>query len=293
MKIYGYFSAIAVSALMCCCGCSVNKGDNQTGSEQDSVSATEGKTITHEVFVPVEGINPECYVDKLSYAICIDCDVLDQFRTMSIYGPEKKQDEKMPVVVFVEGEVKDMPSFEWARIFTELGYKVAIPKCSNIKADRNNDKTIKTLRTSLNDLHDAIHTMNTKADKYGIDTTRIFLAGNASGAHLVTSFAYTYVPGAEINVADGVKGVISISTSSPLNFNEFEKNFSNNIPCLIFHGTSDQQSSEIINSKQLYSQLGDMSDLILVEGAREFPTSDYTKVVKDSCRTFLKELTTF
>ena len=272
---------------MCCCA-----GSNKEVATpvEESVDSTENAEPAVE-FVPVENLNAECYVDKLSYAVCIDCDVLDQFRTMSIYGPEKKEHEKMPVVLFIEGDVKDMPSFEWPRVFIDLGYKVCIPKCSNIKADRNNDKTIKTFRTALNDVNDALTTLKTKADKYGIDTTRIFLAGNASGAVVVASYIYTYVSGTEPLSKDGIKGVISISTNTALNLNEFEKNFDNEIKCLIFHGTSNEQNAELLNSKQLASQLGELAEFIEVEGANEFPTPEYTKVVKDKCREFLKEHT--
>lgn len=272
---------------MCCCA-----GSNKEVATpvEESVDSTENAEPAVE-FVPVENLNAECYVDKLSYAVCIDCDVLDQFRTMSIYGPEKKEHEKMPVVLFIEGDVKDMPSFEWPRVFIDLGYKVCIPKCSNIKADRNNDKTIKTFRTALNDVNDALTTLKTKADKYGIDTTRIFLAGNASGAVVVASYIYTYVSGTEPLSKDGIKGVISISTNTALNLNEFEKNFDNEIKCLIFHGTSNEQNAELLNSKQLASQLGELAEFIEVDGANEFPTPEYTKVVKDKCREFLKEHT--
>ncbi len=287
MKICTYISTFALSTLMCCCA-----GSNKEVATpvEESVDSTENAEPAVE-FVPVENLNAECYVDKLSYAVCIDCDVLDQFRTMSIYGPEKKEHEKMPVVLFIEGDVKDMPSFEWPRVFIDLGYKVCIPKCSNIKADRNNDKTIKTFRTALNDVNDALTTLKTKADKYGIDTTRIFLAGNASGAVVVASYIYTYVSGTEPLSKDGIKGVISISTNTALNLNEFEKNFDNEIKCLIFHGTSNEQNAELLNSKQLASQLGELAEFIEVEGANEFPTPEYTKVVKDKCRKFLKEHT--
>ncbi len=282
MKICAYIFAFALSTLMCCCA-----GSSKEGTAP--VEAVDSTNTTSAEFVPVENLNAECYVDKLSYAVCIDCDVLDQFRTMSIYGPEKKEREKMPVVLFIEGDVKDMPSFEWPRVFIDLGYKVCIPKCSNIKADRNNDKTIKTFRTALNDVNDALTTLKMKADKYGIDTTRIFLAGNASGAVVVASYIYTYVSGTEPLSKEGIRGVISISTNSALNLNEFEKNFDNEIKSLIFHGTSNEQSTELLNSKQLASQLGELAEFIEVEGANEFPTPEYTKVVKDSCREFLKE----
>ncbi len=285
MKIFNYFSAFALSTLMCCCAGSQKEQANPEDAAQDNAAEQSASTA----FEPVEGLNAECYVDKLSYAVCIDCDVLDQFRTMSIYGPEKKQNEKMPVIVFIEGEVKEMPSFEWPRVFTDLGYKVCIPKCSNIKADRNNDKTIKTFRTSLSDVNDALTTLRTKADKYGIDTTKIFLAGNASGAYVAASYIYTYVSGIENLSTDGIKGVISISTNSALNLSEFEMNIDKSIKCLVFHGTSDKQSAELLNSKQLSAQLGDKAEFIEVEGANEFPTPEYTKVVKDKCRDFLKE----
>lgn len=285
MKIFNYISALALSTFMCCCAGS-DKGNTAPAEN------TAADSVAPSVFVPVEDQIAECYVDKLSYAICIDCDVLDQFRTFSIYGPEKKMDEKMPVVVFVEGAVKDMPSFEWARTFVDLGYKVCIPKCSNIKADRNNDNTIKTFRTSLSDVNDALKTMRTKADKYGIDTTNIFLAGNASGAYIVSSYIYTYVSGTDKLSTDGIKGVISISTSSALNLNELEKNFDAKIPCLVFHGTADKYGSEgLLQSKQLYSQISDLAQFTEVDGANEFPTPEYTKVVKDKCREFLKEHT--
>ncbi len=284
MKIFNYISAFALATLMCCCA-----GSDKEVSAPKEVSVD---TVASVAFVPVEDQITECYVDKLSYAICIDCDVLDQFRTFSVYGPEKKMEEKMPVVVFVEGEVKDMPSFEWARTFVDLGYKVCIPKCSNIKADRNNDNTMKTFRTSLSDVNDALKTMKTKADKYGIDTTNIFLAGNASGAYLVASYMYTYVSGTEKLTTDGIKGVISISTSAALNLNELEKNFDAKTPCLIFHGTADKYGAEgLLQSKQLSSQLGDLAQFTEVDGANEFPTPEYTKVVKDKCREFLKEHT--
>lgn len=286
MKICTYFSAFALSTLMCCCAGSNKEVASPAEETADSTANSEPTE-----FVPVENLNAECYIDKLSYAVCIDCDVLDQFRTMSIYGPEKKEHEKMPVVLFIEGDVNEMPSFEWPRVFIDLGYKVCIPKCSNIKADRNNDKTIKTFRTALNDVNDALTTLKTKADKYGIDTTRIFLAGNASGAVVVASYIYTYVSGTEQLSKEGIKGVISISTNSALNLNEFEKNFDNEIKCLIFHGTSNEQNAELLNSKQLASQLGELAEFIEVEGANEFPTPEYTKVVKDKCRGFLKEHT--
>lgn len=283
MKIYNYISAFALSVLMCCCA-----GEKKDGVANENENAEPTVAASTE-FVPVENVNAECYEDKLSYAICIDCDVLDQFRTMSIYGPEKKANEKMPVVVFIEGEVKDMPSYEWTRLFVELGYKVCIPKCSNIKADRNNDKTIKTFRTALSDVNDALNTMKAKADKYGLDTTNIFIAGNASGASLAISYMYTYVSGAENLSKEGIKGVISISTTSALNLNEFEMNLENKIKCLIFHGTANDQYAELLNSKQLSSQLGELADYTEVEGANDFPTPEYTKVVKDKCREFLKE----
>lgn len=283
MKICAYIFAFALSTLMCCCAGSSKEG----AAPVEAVDSTANSTPAE--FVPVENLNAECYVDKLSYAVCIDCDVLDKFRTMSIYGPEKKEQEKMPVVLFIEGDVKEMPSFEWPRLFIDLGYKVCIPKCSNIKADRNNDKTIKTFRTALNDVNDALTTLKTKADKYGIDTTRIFLAGNASGAVVVASYIYSYVSGTEPLSKEGIRGVISISTNSALNLNEFEKNFDNEIKSLIFHGTSNEQSTELLNSKQLASQLGELAEFIEVEGANEFPTPEYTKVVKDKCREFLKE----
>ena len=286
MKICTYISAFALSTLMCCC-----TGSNKEVATpvEESVDSTESSAPAAE-FVPVENLNAECYVDKLSYAVCIDCDVLDQFRTMSIYGPEKVN-EKMPVVLFIEGDVKDMPSFEWPRVFIDLGYKVCIPKCSNIKADRNNDKTIKTFRTALNDVNDALTTLKTKADKYGIDTTKVFLAGNASGAYLASSYIYTYVSGTEPLSKEGIRGVISISTSNALNFNEFEKNFDSSIKSLIFHGTAAGQNAEPLNSKQLASQLGELAEFVEVEGANEFPTPEYTKAVKDKCREFLKEHT--
>ena len=131
--------------------------------------------------------------------------------------------------------------------------------------------------------------MKTKADKYGIDTTRIFLAGNASGAVVVASYIYTYVSGTEPLSKEGIRGMISISTNSALNLNEFEKNFDNEIKSLVFHGTSNEQSTELLNSKQLASQLGELAEFIEVEGANEFPTPEYTKVVKDSCREFLRK----
>lgn len=285
MKICNYISAFALSALMCCCAGTNNEGAAPVESTTDSISVS-----TTKEFAPTEGQNAECYIDKLSYAVCIDCDVLDQFRTMAIYGPEKKINEKMPVVVFIEGDVKDMPSFEWPRIFVELGYKVCIPKCSNIKADRNNDKTLKTFRTALSDVNDALTTLKTKADKYGIDSTNIFLAGNASGGCVAASYIYTYT-GSENYSKDGIRGMISISTTAALNLNEFEKNFDNQIKSLVFHGTSDNQAAELLNSKQLASQLGELADFTEVEGANEFPTPEYTKVVKDKCREFLKEHT--
>lgn len=285
MKIINYISAFALSTLMCCCAGTQEKNANTNAESSDSVSVS----VSTGEFVPVENLNAECYVDKLSYAVCIDCDVLDQFRTLSIYGPEKKENEKMPVVVFIEGTINEMSSFEWPRIFVDLGYKVCIPKCSNIKADRNNDKTIKTFRTSLSDVNDAITTMKAKADKYGIDTTNIFLAGNASGAYVASSYMYTYVSGTEHLSKKGIKGVISISTSSALNLSEFEMNLENKIKCLIFHGTANEQYAELLNSKQLSSQLGELADYTEVEGANDFPTPEYTKVVKDKCREFLKE----
>lgn len=284
MKIFNYISAFALSSLMCCCAGSQNETSTPAPEPGDTTMVSVGD------FVPVENQEVECYVDKLSYAICIDCDVLDQFRTFSIYGPEKKINEKMPVVVFVEGDVKDMPSLEWPRVFVDLGYKVCIPKCSNIKADRNKDNTIKTFRTSLCDVNDALRTMKTKADKYGIDTTKIFLAGNASGAYTVTSYMYTYVSGTEKLTTDGIRGVISISTNSALNLSEFEKNFDNKVKCMVFHGTADKYNEEgLLQSKQLASQLGELAEFTEVEGANEFPTPEYTKVVKDQSREFLRE----
>lgn len=80
MKICTYISAFALSTLMCCCA----------GSNKETTKPVEEPVLKDSAFakfVPVENLNAECYVDKLSYAVCIDCDVLDQFRTMSIYGP--------------------------------------------------------------------------------------------------------------------------------------------------------------------------------------------------------------
>ena len=90
---------------------------------------------------------------------------------------------------------------------------------------------------------------------------------------------------------EGIRGVISISTTTALNLNEFEKNFDNSIKSLIFHGTANGQNAEPINSKQLASQLGELAEYVEVEGANEFPTPEYTKAVKDKCREFLKEHT--
>lgn len=282
MKICTYISSIALSALMCCCV----EANKETAPVEEQVE-TKAANPSDE-FVPVENTNAECYIDKLSYAVCINCDVVDQFRTMSIYGPERKMDSKMPVVLFVEGEINEMPSFEWPRIFVDLGYKVCIPKCSNIKADRDNDKTLKTFRTGLSDINDALTTLKTKAEKYGIDTTNIFLAGNASGANLIESYLYTYVSGSEKFSKNGIKGAISISTSAPLNLSEFEKSFDSEIKSLIFHGTADMQTNDLLNSMQLASQLGELAEFTEVEGVNEFPTPEYTKAVKDKCREFLK-----
>lgn len=284
MKIFNYISAFTLSALMC--GCAGEQKETAAPVEESSETVTvEEKTA----FVPVENQNPECYIDKLSYAVCIDCDVLDPFRTMAIYGPEKKMDKKMPVVMFIEGEVNEMPSFEWPRLFVDLGYKVCIPKCSNIKADRDNDRSLKMFRTCLCDVNDALATMKAKADKYGIDTTNIILAGNASGAFIAASYIYTYVEGTEKLSKDGIKGVVSISTNLAMNLNEFEKNMEDNIKAVIFHGTSQNQSTELLQSKTLASQLGNLAEYVEVEGANEFPTPEYTKAVKDKCREFLKE----
>ena len=59
MKICTYISAFALSTLMCCCA-----GSNKeaTTPVKDSVS----KDSVSEKFVPVENLNAECYVDKLS-----------------------------------------------------------------------------------------------------------------------------------------------------------------------------------------------------------------------------------
>ncbi len=235
-------SFTALSVMMSACGGASGNGQNDEKGQCEGVNFDS----IHEVTLLEENI---------SYSACLDCNILDD-RTMEVWGPGYVcKDAQRPVIMFVPSMATRTVE-EFVRPLVENGYIVAVPKCANIKNEAKNDKTLEGLRCGVNDLTDAVRKVKLNHEKYGADTSNIFLAGFGSGAEVAMN--YCYVVGLYDKVdMEGIKGIIALSPNASLNFDNLDRNDDCSIPTQVLLADNDtEEVKEAVSALQ--RQLGDL-----------------------------------
>ncbi|MCQ2200177.1 MAG: alpha/beta hydrolase fold domain-containing protein [Paludibacteraceae bacterium] len=247
MKILKDLALVSLGAFLVTMSACTGTSDNQTQNNEPVVKCSNVDTDSiHEVTLLEENI---------SYSACLDCNILDD-RKMEVWGPNFVCREfQRPVVMFVPSmSIKSVEEF--VRPLVENGYVVAVPKCANIKNEANKDKTLDGLRCGVNDLTDAIRKVKLNHEKYGADTSKIFLAGVGSGAEIALN--YCYIKGLYDKVdMEGIKGVIALGPNASLNFEDLEKNEDCKLQTLVL--MAENETEEVKDAvSAIQRQLGNL-----------------------------------
>lgn len=131
------------------------------------------------------------------------------------YRREWKEDEKFPLVIFIPGAAwhrqemyNSIPQYDH---LAERGIFVA--------AMQHRESELAVFPAQIYDVHNAVCYLIRNAARWHIDTNRIFLAGNSSGAHIALMAAVTKANGLYLDQCETdykISGVIAQSAPSDL-----------------------------------------------------------------------------
>lgn len=155
---------------------------------------------------------------------------------LDVYQPAEEGELSRPAVLFVhggsfttgdkasEGIVKSM-----AKELAQMGY---VTFNMNYRLSKKTSK--KAIESTMEDITAAINWIQLNSAEYGVDGSRIALAGYSAGAIAVTDLYYSNLKEYEFD-RSSIVGVIDIAGVN-LHFGSPQEG---NAPCLILHGTKD------------------------------------------------------
>lgn len=127
------------------------------------------------------------------------------------YKPKMREDEKYPLILFIPGSAwhkqemyNDIPQYT---LLARRGFAVA--------AMEYRESDIAAFPAQIEDVYNALKFIPSIADNFHIDTGKIFLMGNSSGAHIAMMSVLFNTHGL-CNTLPEISGVISESGSTDL-----------------------------------------------------------------------------
>lgn len=164
---------------------------------------------------------------------------------MHHYAPQGKANGMTVVFVhggsFTGGQPVNQKPF--AEGLSRLGYNIFVLKYRLYLAGRSfgcetaTTEKLKAVRTAVEDVHDATEFIVGHAKTYGVDTTRMFLAGSSAGAETVLNFVFNPFQPKGVVASCRYRGVLSFA-GAVLDINTLTPQAW--VPLLLMHGTRDQ-----------------------------------------------------
>ncbi|MGN0648921.1 MAG: alpha/beta hydrolase [Oscillospiraceae bacterium] len=261
-----------ISSALLLGGCSNGVPANEQSSgdvSQSTVSAASENVVpeivgrySENVFDNVDVKTDIVYAQKKDY---LGNDI--QLK-LDVYLPEGDTCDKRPVIIWVHGggmyvgsksESWDPVSF-LANDFAKKGYVfVSVDYRLNPEWEATN-AFLETLKNAAEDVASSVDWIKANADEYGIDSSRIVIAGHSAGAEIADNYYFSsYLVNDSEYDKSGIKAVISASGNRL--FFDGEKCTGNGAAkCLIIHGEADD-INPLSDAQTFLTQLGDKGEM--------------------------------
>lgn len=188
---------------------------------------------------------------------------------LDVYQPAEDALDKRPVIIWVHGggmyvgsknESWDPVTF-LANDLAKKGYVfVSIDYRLNPEWEASNAFN-ETIKNAAEDVASSVDWVKANADEYGIDSSRIIIAGHSAGAEIADNYYYSNFLTADSEYdKSGIEAVISIS-GNRLFFDGEKCTGNGDAKCLIIHGEADD-INPLSDAKTFLSQLGDKGAMI-------------------------------
>lgn len=188
---------------------------------------------------------------------------------LDVYQPAEDTENNRPVIIWVHGggmyvgsknESWDPVTF-LANGLAKKGYVfVSIDYRLNPEWEASNAFN-ETIKNAAEDVASSVDWVKANADEYGIDSSRIIIAGHSAGAEIADNYYYSsYLTDDNEYDKSGIKAVISIS-GNRLFFGGEKCTGNGDAKCLIIHGDEDD-INPLSDAKIFLSQLGDKGEMI-------------------------------
>lgn len=203
------------------------------------------------------------------YAEKKDCLGNDIQLKLDVYQPAEDTVNKRPVIIWVHGggmyvgsknESWDPVTF-LANAFAEKGYVfVSIDYRLNPEWEASNAFN-ETIKNAAEDVASSVDWVKKNADEYGIDSSRIIIAGHSAGAEIADNYYYSsFLANDSEYDKSGIKAVISIS-GNRLFFDGEKCTGNGDAKCLIIHGEEDD-INPLGDAETFLSQLDGKGEMI-------------------------------
>lgn len=117
------------------------------------------------------------------------------------------------------------------------------------------------MKNAAEDVASSVEWVKKNANEYGIDSSRIIVAGHSAGAEIADNYYYSnFLTDDSEYDKSGVKAVISVS-GNRLFFDREKCTGSGDAKCLIIHGEADD-INPLSDAQTFLSQLGDKGEMI-------------------------------
>lgn len=156
--------------------------------------AQEGQPVRYR-----DKIFDEVQVDKnIRYAEPPAVGIKRKYYLLDLYQPKKDAGNKRPLIIWMHGggfklgnkSSRGIPL--WSKDFAQRGYVCAAINYRNSKGKTLSqfEATAAACHDAIEDLHRSIAFLKQHADEFGIDTSRIILAGNSAGGMIALHAVY-------------------------------------------------------------------------------------------------------
>jgi len=217
-------------------------------------------------YATAQGGQPARYRDKIFDAVQVDrntryaepptASVKVKYYLLDLYRPKNDPEKKRPLIIWMHGggfklgnkSSRGIPL--WSKDFAQRGYVCAAINYRNSKGKTLSklEATVAACHDAIQDLYQSITFLKQHADEYGIDTSRIILAGNSAGAMIALQAAYASAADlkkmAELPVEDASTTVNPLGIAAVINYwgalfsIDFLKQA--NVPIVSVHGFKDR-----------------------------------------------------
>lgn len=268
-------------------GCRNRSQSSETSSGQTSSSqagsdeTSSGQTSSSQAGGNTEG---ERYVDIITDKLLIMEDVT--YRTigeeelkLDIYMPDEENAASRPAVILLhsggmtKGDKKDDVLIQnLAEDLAKMGY---VTFNVNYSLSGVEESYAYAVDKGSIDITAAFHWIEEHAAAYGVDKTRIAVAGYSAGASLAINTCYSDLQGYDIDT-QAILGVIDMSGGNTF----YGNNVRGDAPCLIIHGDADTtvpyEGSEVF--QEILNDAGVENELYRLEGMNHTLTTKYDEI---------------